>query len=94
MPTVTIHRRERSVLLKSPKEAEEDVAVTYSTPAVAPRVVRLSRELYRDAEPEELATRPAFRVVPKGAPAAELEQKAIAEDMRAAIRSRTETFEL
>ena len=94
MPVFTIHRREVALLLQSPKEHTEEVAVTYSTPAVPPRVVRLPRDQYRDADPGELAGQPLFRVLPKDAQAAELERKALAADMEGAIRSRGETFTL
>lgn len=69
------------------------VAVTYSTPAVPPRIVDLPVELYREATEEERAARPLYEVVPESEGAVETEHKVLAADMKGMFLHPPDSFE-
>jgi hypothetical protein len=75
-------------------QAEETVAVTYSTPAFPPRIVNLGLDLYRPATLDELNANPRYHMLPVDERAAEAERQAIQTDMKAAIGRVPEHFEL
>lgn len=94
MAQVTVLRRETFVVSVSPGQAEERVAVVYSTPAVPPRIVYLPLANYRAATPQEAQANPRFLWYPRDKGAEEAERKAIAEDLALATRGLPTTFEV
>jgi len=94
MPQVTILRRERSVRSQAPGLAEEVVAVTYSTPAIPPRIVYLPEASYRDATDAELKAQPLYRVVAKDKPAQDAELTTIRQDLERARSFTPQSFQV
>lgn len=92
MPEVSILARDPSVIFPAPEVAQEVVAVTYSAPAIPPRIIQIPIANYRLATPEELRANPRYRMVPKDAAAARGEQDAIAQDVQRAVAGRPHTF--
>lgn len=93
MARLTILRRSLQVRPREGGGVRELVAVTYSTPAVPPRIVDLPADLYRDATAEELAERPFYQVVPVSPEAAEGERGVLTADMKGIFLQTPDSFE-
>lgn len=93
MARISILRRSLQVQPREGGGVREVVAVTYSTPAVPPRIVDLPATLYREATAEELAERSAYQMVPVGAEAVELERIHLRADMFGLFEGTPDSFE-
>lgn len=93
MARITVLRRSLQVRPREGGGVHEVVAVTYSTPAVPPRIVDLPAEHYREATEEELAKRAAYQVVPVSEAATETERLVLAADMKGIFEGTPDTFD-
>lgn len=94
MPRVQVLSRTSVTGLTEPGLTTPAVAVTYATERLAPRVVNVPAELYREASDEELASDRSYRFVPKDDESAAAEQAAIAADIERAQARRVDSYEL
>jgi len=94
MASIRILRRREAVRFPTVQTPEEVIAVTYSTPALPPRIVYLPREGYRPPTPEERAQNPDYQVVPATPVQVEEERRSIERDYRESLPARTDTFEV
>jgi len=94
MPTVTILRREPTPGAPPGAPTEHAVAVTYSSPDVPPRTVKLPITNYRDATAAEIAANPRYQLLPTGPASEEAERLAIRQDMEQALMSAPTSFEV
>ena len=93
MARITVLRRSLQVRPREGGGVHEVVAVTYSTPAVPPRVLDLPATLYREATAEELLARGAYQMVPVDAEAVELERAHLRADMKGLFNGAPDHFE-
>jgi len=93
MALITVLRRSLQVRPREGGGVHEVVAVTYSTPAVPPRIVDLPAEAYREATAEELAERAAYQMVPVSEQATETERLVLAADMKGIFLQLPDSFE-
>lgn len=94
MAQVTIHSRDRSLVISDAGQTQEVVALTYSTLAVSPRIVNLPLDLYRPATADELAANPRYQMLPVDERAVDTERQLIQADMKGYISLAPERFEL
>jgi len=80
--------------LTQPGLSAPTVAVTYAADRLAPRVVNVDGQHYREATAAELSANRNYRVLPHDDVGAEAERVAIQQDIERATAETADTFEL